>query len=90
MTDDRRKDVGMKIMVGIFIGLVGLLSTLFVNAAWVTANDGKRMGEENSKNIAVINANYENFSRSIIDIKLDIKEILRRSQSNDKRTMDKE
>ena len=82
MTDERRKDIGMKVMIGIFLGLVGLLSTLFVNAAWVTANDGRRMGEENSKNIAVIIANYNNLSNSIIDIKLDVKEILRRSTDN--------
>ena len=82
MTDDRRKDIGIKVMIGIFLGLVGLLSTLFVNAAWVTANDGRRMGEENSKNIAVIIANYNNLSNSIIDIKLDVKEILRRSDES--------
>ena len=69
MSEDRRNDLGNKIIVGVFIGVISLLLSLFINAAWTTANEGKNTANEVQKDVSYLKARLDNIQGDLIEIK---------------------
>lgn len=70
---DRRNDVGGKIVTGVMIALLTFLLTLFFSKTYDIAEKGYAMGFENSRDVAVLQANQKTIIKGIecISVKLD-------------------
>lgn len=75
MTIDRRTDVGGKITVTILVSLVMLFAGMFMNAAWVTANEGKNKANDVAERMTAMEARFNSFQSDLVEIK----DLLRRS-----------
>lgn len=69
MTQDRRDDVGGKVAISILTGVVMLLVTCFVNAAWTLANEGSRKANEAVERITSMEARFNAFQSDLVEIK---------------------
>ena len=78
-TDDRRNDIGSKIIIGVINGTVMLILGLFVHAAWTTANDGKNIGYEVKSDLSAVKVDlsgkFELLSEALKVQKEDLNEI---------------
>lgn len=74
MTEQRRNDLGSKIMIGMILGCVGTILGLFVNVMYGQATEGVRLGHKNEVQIATMQSAVFSISN---DLK-EIKELLRR------------
>jgi len=78
MMQERRNDLGMKIVISVFSGIIMLLISLFVNAVWVTANEGKNKAFEIGERVTAIEAKFSSISQDLTEIK----DLLRRKVPN--------
>ena len=78
MSEDRRNDLGGKIIAGALVGIIGLFIALFVNSSWITANEGKNIGIVNTKEISTLQAQFISIQADLTEIK----ELLRRKVPN--------
>lgn len=69
MTSERRDDIGGKVLVAIMSGTIMLLITVFVNAAWTTANQGLTKSNEVSERVTALEARFGGFQSDLKDIK---------------------
>lgn len=69
MTLERRDDIGGKIMSAVMAGTIMLLITVFVNAAWSTANQGLTKATETSERVTALEARFGGFQSDLKDIK---------------------
>ncbi len=75
VNQDRRNDIGVKLFIGIITGVVLLLLTLFINAAWETANEGSRKANDALNRVTILEQQY-NYIKDDLG---EIKSILRRT-----------
>lgn len=66
---ERRDDVGMKVIVSIFISIIMLFVGLFVNTAWMTANEGKNKAYEVAERVVAIEARFSSIQSDLTEIK---------------------
>lgn len=66
---ERRDDIGGKVMSGVMGGTIMLLVTVFVNAAWSTANQGLTKAQETSERVTALEARFGGFQSDLKDIK---------------------
>ncbi len=66
---ERRDDVGGKVLTGVRGGLIMLLLTLFVNAAWATANEGKNKAYEIGERMTAMESKFSSFQSDLAEIK---------------------
>lgn len=69
MTAERRDDIGGKVLVAIMSGTIMLLITVFVNAAWTTANQGLIKAQETSERVTALEARFGGFQNDLKEIK---------------------
>lgn len=69
MPTERRDDIGGKVLVAIMSGTIMLLITVFVNAAWTTANQGLTKSNEVSERVTSLETGFVGFKSDIKDIK---------------------
>lgn len=74
MIQERREDIGLKVVMGIFSGVVMLLLSIFINAVWITANEGRNKAFEIGERVTAIESRFGGIQD---DIK-EIKELLKR------------
>jgi predicted DNA-binding protein YlxM (UPF0122 family) len=74
MSDERRKDVGMKTMYVILTALITLLLSIFFNKTYDQSVSAMTLGNENKKDIAVIQECIKSVNSSLnkMDEKLDL------------------
>ncbi len=72
-TLERRKDVGMKMIYVILTALITLLLSIFFNKTYNTAVEAMALGNENKKDIAVIQECIRSVNKNLekIDFKID-------------------
>lgn len=75
-TPERRNDIGLKQLFGIFGSVIVVLLGLFVHAAWSTAAEGSRKADmaisktaENQVHIATIEECLRNMNDNVSEIK---------------------
>ena len=78
MTEDRRNDIGNKVIISVLAGVILLLITFFVNSTWVTANEGKNTANEVKTDVVYLKARFDNFYEDFSEIK----ELLKRKIPN--------
>ena len=70
---DRRNDIGMKTLLGLMCSTIGIIISLFVHAAWSTANDGKTVAFEVREDLAgtkgYINSKLDTMQEDLREIK---------------------
>jgi hypothetical protein len=73
MSDDRRNDLGSKLMYTIMTAVIALGLGAFLTRTLSIAEEGRNMGFENSKDIAVIQTIGSELREQMkcIDVKLD-------------------
>lgn len=69
MTQDRRDDIGAKVVVGVLTSFVLLFAGMFINASWVTANEGKNKAYEIAERTTAMEANFKSFQSDLSEIK---------------------
>ena len=69
MTTDRRDDIGGKILTGVMGGIIMLLITTVVNAAWSTASQGLSKANEVSDRVTALEARFGAFQSDLTEIK---------------------
>lgn len=78
MTQDRRDDLGGKIIVGILSSFVLLFAGMFINASWITANEGKNKAYEVAERTTAMESNFKSLQSDLSEIK----DLLRRKIPN--------
>ena len=73
MSDERRNDVGMKTTVGGLMSVCLMFIGLFVNAAWITANEGKNIAVSVQKDTEYMKARFDNMQSDMSEIKMLLK-----------------
>lgn len=66
---ERRDDIGIKVITSIFVGIIMLLISLFVNAVWVTANEGKNKAFEIGERVTAIESKFGAIQTDLNEIK---------------------
>lgn len=81
---DRRSDVGSKVTISILSGVLLFLFSLFVNACWSIANEGKNKAFEIGERVTAIESKFTSIQGDLGEIK----QLLRRripNESGDKK-----
>lgn len=70
---ERRQDIGLKFVYIVLTAIITLLMTVFFNKTYNIADSASVLGNENKKDIAVLQSGYKEIDRRLcsIDIKLD-------------------
>ena len=73
MMQERRQDVGLKMVYVILTAIITLLLSVFFNKTYDMANSAYGMAQDNKKDIAVTQQCYKDIDRRLasIDFKLD-------------------
>lgn len=73
MPTERRNDVGLKMAYVILTAIITLLMSIFFNKTYNMAMSASELGNENKKDVAVLQSNLSEINRRliIIDNKLD-------------------
>ena len=69
MALDRRDDVGQKVTMGVMSSIVVLLVSLFINAAWSTANEGKNKAFEIGERMTAMESKFFSIQSDLVEIK---------------------
>lgn len=86
LPDDRRNDVGTKIILAVYSSVVAVILGLFVNAAWAVASKGEIKAELALDKSADLEAKYQKLDAYFMAVQDDLKEIkqlLRRTTSQE-------
>jgi hypothetical protein len=67
--EDRRNDIGLKVVVGLMSSVILIFIGLFVNAAWATAHDGSIKASDAQMRVAVLEAQFTSFRSDLTEIK---------------------
>ena len=76
--EERRNDIGTKVTLGMMTSIILLFIGAFIHTAWATAYDGKKKADEVSERVAIMETRMTSFASDVNDIKIDVKQILRR------------
>ena len=73
LNGERRQDVGLKMVYSLLTGIIAIMLTVFFMKTYNLAEGALLMGNENKKDVAVLQTNFAEISRRLvaIDIKLD-------------------
>ena len=82
MTDDRRNDLGMKVMISVFTSTLAIVLGLFTQATWTVANDGRNIGNEVRAELQGVKADVEAKYQYISSDLAEIKYLLKRTVPN--------
>jgi len=70
MTDERRDDVGGKVLVGVLIGIILFIFTFFINATFTIANEGKTKAFEVGERLTSMEAKFTAIQGDLSEIKM--------------------
>ncbi len=70
---ERRQDIGLKFVYVVLTAIITLLMSVFFNKTYTIAESAAALGQDNKKDIAVLQNSYSNIDRRLatIDIKID-------------------
>jgi len=73
MLQERRVDVGLKMVYSLLTGIIAIMLTVFFMKTYNLAEGSMELGHENKKDVAVLQSNFSEISRRLvaIDVKLD-------------------
>lgn len=66
---DRRDDIGSKVLLSTMTGILMLLVTMFINAAWSTANEGKNKAFEIGERMTSMEGKFFSIQGDLSEIK---------------------
>lgn len=82
MTNDRRDDVGTKIVTGVLISVIAYASVSFISAAWAVAYDGKKKADSLGERMIAMEVRFSSFQSDLAEIK----DLLKRSVKSGERS----
>lgn len=69
MVEERRNDVGSKVVIGMMSSVMLVFVAMFINAAWATAHEGSKSATDAQLRVAVLEAQFLSFKSDLNEIK---------------------
>lgn len=81
LNGERRQDVGLKIIYSLLTGIIAIMLTVFFMKTFTTAEQALAMGNENGKNVAVLQQCIKTIDLYLakMDMKLDTLLIIKKN-----------